>query len=134
MAVIHSIAQVLPSLSEYFVSPFQPSAAPAPSNSTVKPHSVWMECGADSDFLANCFKRDETVSPLPRSSDGENKNDDEDTTELFLVTAQLSLHTHKDKALLVLHADVRPCKQVQCISIVDFFLFIFSVCFEFLRA
>ncbi|TKS78654.1 Huntingtin-interacting protein 1-related protein [Collichthys lucidus] len=65
------------------------SPVAAPSNSTSKPKSVWVECGGDPDFLANCFERDKCPSPLPRSSNGENveeDDDEEETAALFLVT------------------------------------------------
>lgn len=74
------------------------SAAAAPSNSTIKPNSVWAECGGDPDFLANCFERDKNPSPLPRSSNRENTeeehDDDEDTEELFL---KVSTDTEPDE-------------------------------------
>lgn len=69
--------------------PIQSSSA-ASSNFPVKPSSVWAECEADPDFVANCFEGDDTVSLLPRSSNRENNNkkasDDEEKTELFAVT------------------------------------------------
>lgn len=68
--------------------PIQSSAA-ASSNFTIKPSSVWMECGADPDFLANCFEADKTLSFLPMSSNRESNNkkayDDEDKTELLVT-------------------------------------------------
>ncbi|XP_073321979.1 RILP-like protein 1 isoform X2 [Pagrus major] len=71
-------------------SPQTMSSAAAPSNSTIKPNSVWAECGGDPDFLANCFERDKNPSPLPSSSNRENTEeeheDDEEMTALFLVS------------------------------------------------
>ncbi len=71
-----------------FVSQIQSSAA-APSN-PIKPNSVWVECGGDPDFLANCFERDKSPSLLPRSPNRENieeeSDEDKDTAALFLVT------------------------------------------------
>lgn len=68
--------------------PIQSSAAP--SNSTMKPNSVWVECGGDPGFLANCFECDKSPSLLPGSSkeenNGEEDDSDEDTAALFLVT------------------------------------------------
>ncbi|XP_018524042.1 RILP-like protein 1 [Lates calcarifer] len=59
----------------------------APSNS-IKPNSVWVECGGDAGFLANCFERDKSPSLLSRSSNRENTeeegDEDEDTTALLL--------------------------------------------------
>ncbi|XP_054467203.1 RILP-like protein 1 [Anoplopoma fimbria] len=58
-----------------------------PSNS-IKPNSVWAECGGDLDFLANCFERDKSPSLLQRSSKRANNEEegdkDEDTTTLLL--------------------------------------------------
>ncbi|XP_045889850.1 RILP-like protein 1 [Micropterus dolomieu] len=63
------------------------AAAASPSNS-IKPDSVWVECGGDSDFLANCFECDKSPSPLRSSSNRENYeeegDDDEDKTALLL--------------------------------------------------
>lgn len=71
-----------------FVAQIQFSEA-APSNS-IKPNSVWVECGGDAGFLANCFERDKSPSLLSRSSNRENTeeegDEDEDTTALLLVT------------------------------------------------
>ncbi|XP_070759696.1 RILP-like protein 1 isoform X2 [Enoplosus armatus] len=70
-------------------SPQMMSSTAAPSNS-IKPDSVWVECGGDPDFLANCFEHDKSPSLLPRSSNRENNEEegdkDEDTTALFLVS------------------------------------------------
>lgn len=72
-----------------FVLPIQSSAA-APSNSTIKPNSVWVECEGDPDFLANCFERDKCPPLLPKSSKRENNveecDEDKDTPALLLVT------------------------------------------------
>ncbi|XP_035514549.1 RILP-like protein 1 [Morone saxatilis] len=72
-------------------SPASPQMTPpvvAPSNSTIKPKSVWVECGDDPDFLANCFECDKSPSLLPRSLNEEKNEEDgdfdEDTTALFL--------------------------------------------------
>ncbi|XP_076587767.1 RILP-like protein 1 [Chaetodon auriga] len=69
-------------------SPQMTSPAAAPSNSTIKPNSVWVECGGDPDFLANCFECDKSPSLLPGSSkeedNGEVGDSDEDSTALFL--------------------------------------------------
>ncbi|XP_073321978.1 RILP-like protein 1 isoform X1 [Pagrus major] len=79
-------------------SPQTMSSAAAPSNSTIKPNSVWAECGGDPDFLANCFERDKNPSPLPSSSNRENTEeeheDDEEMTALFL---KVSTDTEPDE-------------------------------------
>ncbi|XP_029961477.1 RILP-like protein 1 [Salarias fasciatus] len=56
------------------------TAEEATSNSS-KPKSVWAECGGDTDFLANCFQRDASVSPLPTSKNLESIKDGEDNEE-----------------------------------------------------
>ncbi|XP_035496016.2 RILP-like protein 1 isoform X1 [Scophthalmus maximus] len=64
----------------------QPSEAVPPN--AIKPNSVWMECGGDPGFLANCFECENSPSILPRSSnrgnDEEEGNKDEDTTAFSL--------------------------------------------------
>ncbi|XP_041793497.1 RILP-like protein 1 [Chelmon rostratus] len=66
----------------------QMTSSAAPSNSTMKPNSVWVECGGDPGFLANCFECDKSPSLLPGSSkeenNGEEDDSDEDTAALFL--------------------------------------------------
>ncbi|XP_040011795.1 RILP-like protein 1 isoform X2 [Xiphias gladius] len=69
-------------------SPQMKSSDAAPSNS-IKPNSVWVECGGDPGFLAKCFERSKSPSLLPRSSNRENNaeegDQDEDTTALLLA-------------------------------------------------
>lgn len=55
-------------------SPMSPPT-PAPTTSlvtertdSIKPNSVWVECGGDPGFLANCFESDNSPSLLPTSS------------------------------------------------------------------
>ncbi|KAK9522806.1 hypothetical protein VZT92_019251 [Zoarces viviparus] len=59
----------------------------SPSNS-IKPNSVWVECGEDPGFLANCFEHDKSPSLPPSSSKRENNEEegdrDEDTTTSLL--------------------------------------------------
>lgn len=66
------------------------SAVAAPSDLSRKESSVWAECGADPDFLANSFEQDDNLSFLPRSSNGEDygrrSSDDEKLADMFLVT------------------------------------------------
>ncbi|XP_068167485.1 RILP-like protein 1 isoform X2 [Antennarius striatus] len=76
------------------------SSAVPPSNSIIKPSSVWAECGGDPDFLASCFEFVETSSPLPTSSNIEKssplpvsssteKNNGVDVDEaLFLISTE----------------------------------------------
>uniref|UniRef100_A0A8D3B2M1 RILP-like protein 1 n=1 Tax=Scophthalmus maximus TaxID=52904 RepID=A0A8D3B2M1_SCOMX len=71
-------------------SPASPQMTPSeavPPNA-IKPNSVWMECGGDPGFLANCFECENSPSILPRSSnrgnDEEEGNKDEDTTAFSL--------------------------------------------------
>lgn len=60
----------------------------ASSSSNSNPNSVWVECGGDPGFLANCFEPDKSPPHLPRTSKRENneEEDDEDehTTALLL--------------------------------------------------
>lgn len=50
--------------------------------------SVWAECGADPDFVANCIKRDRSLSLIStsanRETNEEGRDEDEDMTALFL--------------------------------------------------
>ncbi|XP_075955771.1 RILP-like protein 1 [Anarhichas minor] len=67
--------------------PTSPQMTSSPSNS-IKPNSVWVECGGDPGFLANCFEHDKSPSLLPSSSKRENNEEegdrDEDTTTSLL--------------------------------------------------
>ncbi|XP_034398204.1 RILP-like protein 1 isoform X2 [Cyclopterus lumpus] len=69
--------------------PTLPQMLSSPSNS-IKPNSVWVECGGDPGFLANCFESDKSPSLLPRSSKRENNEEEGDkdngTTTLLLVS------------------------------------------------
>lgn len=71
-------------------SPLITSSAAAPPTIAIKPNSVWVECGGDPDFLANCFECDKSPSLLPETSNGETNekesDNDQDKTALFLVT------------------------------------------------
>lgn len=76
-----------PPVSPQLTSPAAAAAA-APSNSPIKPESVWVECADDPDFLANCFECDKSPSRLPRPSNGDHiedeGDDDEDSAALLL--------------------------------------------------
>ncbi|XP_031711981.1 RILP-like protein 1 isoform X1 [Anarrhichthys ocellatus] len=67
--------------------PTSPQMTSSPSNS-IKPNSVWVECGGDPGFLANCFEHDKSPSLLPSSSKRQNNEEegdrDEDTTTSLL--------------------------------------------------
>ncbi|KAG7223476.1 hypothetical protein INR49_015507 [Caranx melampygus] len=74
-------------------SGMSPPASPqvsseAASSNSFKTDSVWVECGGDPAFLANCYDRDKNPSLLPKLSNGENNevegDEDEDTTALSL--------------------------------------------------
>ncbi|KAM6945181.1 RILP-like protein 1 isoform 2-T2 [Lycodopsis pacificus] len=69
--------------------PTSPQMTSSPSNS-IKPNSVWVECGGDPGFLANCFEHDKSHSLPPSSSKRENNEEeghrDEDTTTSLLVS------------------------------------------------
>ncbi|KAM8886337.1 RILP-like protein 1 isoform 3-T3 [Spinachia spinachia] len=71
------------SSSQSGISPPASSLMTSSSSNCIKPNSVWVECGADPGFLANCFERDKSLSLLPRLSkrlDIEEEGDkDEDT-------------------------------------------------------
>ncbi|XP_037338344.2 RILP-like protein 1 isoform X2 [Pungitius pungitius] len=56
------------SISRSGISPPAPSLVPSSPSNSIQARSVWVECGADPGFLANCFERDESPSLLPRSS------------------------------------------------------------------
>lgn len=77
-----------------FVFPIQPSTA-----NSLKPKSVWVECGGDPGFLANCFEREKSPSVLRRSSKRENNKEEDDeeeeTTALSLVTLVLLSPVHR---------------------------------------
>ncbi|XP_035021893.2 RILP-like protein 1 isoform X1 [Hippoglossus stenolepis] len=76
-----------------------PSEAAPPT--TIKPKSVWVECGGDPGFMANCFERDKRPSILQRSSIRENHeeegDEDEEATALLLkVPADTELEERSD--------------------------------------
>uniref|UniRef100_UPI0037E8E443 RILP-like protein 1 n=1 Tax=Semicossyphus pulcher TaxID=241346 RepID=UPI0037E8E443 len=62
------------------------SLAATPMNS-IKPNSVWVECGGDPDFLENCFEHEKGPSLCQRSSHREKSEEegdkDEDTTAML---------------------------------------------------
>lgn len=72
--------------------PKPPPITPSTSNS-LKPKSVWVECGGDPDFLANCFEREKSPSVLRRSSKRENNKEEDDEEE---ETTALSLKVSAD--------------------------------------
>ncbi|XP_040899197.1 RILP-like protein 1 [Toxotes jaculatrix] len=81
-------------------SPKMMSSQVVPPKS-IKPNSVWAECGGDAGFLANCFECDKSPSLLPRSSNRENNveegDKDEDTSALLLkVPADTELEEETD--------------------------------------
>ncbi|KAF3850785.1 hypothetical protein F7725_012557, partial [Dissostichus mawsoni] len=55
--------------------------------------SVWVECGGDPGFLANCFEREKSPSVLRRSSKRENNKEEDDEEE---ETTALSLKVSAD--------------------------------------
>lgn len=67
------------------------SALAAPSTLSRQESSVWAECGADRDFLANAFEQDEDLYFLPRSSSAggleKRSSDDEKSREIFLKSS-----------------------------------------------
>ncbi|XP_031711982.1 RILP-like protein 1 isoform X2 [Anarrhichthys ocellatus] len=76
--------------------PTSPQMTSSPSNS-IKPNSVWVECGGDPGFLANCFEHDKSPSLLPSSSKRQNNEEegdrDEDTTTSLLVSDDTETET-----------------------------------------
>uniref|UniRef100_A0A3P8UHB6 RILP-like protein 1 n=1 Tax=Amphiprion percula TaxID=161767 RepID=A0A3P8UHB6_AMPPE len=68
-------------------SPSSPLMTPSAAE-LYKPNSVWVECGGDSGFLANCFERDKSLSPLPKSANREKNEEesgeDDNTTSMLL--------------------------------------------------
>lgn len=64
----------------------KPSAAAL--SKPFKPNSVWVECGEDPGFLANCFEGDKSLSLLPGSANRDNNEEegieDRDGTALLL--------------------------------------------------
>ncbi|CAB1439333.1 unnamed protein product [Pleuronectes platessa] len=56
-----------------------PSEAAPPT--TIKPKSVWVECGGDPGFMENCFERDKSPSILQRSSIRRNHEEEADEDE-----------------------------------------------------
>ncbi|XP_060895272.1 RILP-like protein 1 [Labrus mixtus] len=71
-------------------SPQRTSSAAVPVNS-IKPNSVWEECGGDPDFMANSFEHERSSSPLTESSQEEKnnkeRNKEEDKTAAMLLEA-----------------------------------------------
>lgn len=71
------------------------SALAAPSTLSRQESSVWAECGAGHDFLADDFEQDEGLSfPLGSSSAGgleKRSSEDKKSGEMFLVKPLLSL-------------------------------------------
>lgn len=70
------------------VSPSTSPKTTSSASNSIKPNSVWVECGGDSGFLATCFERDKSPSPLPRSSkrdNNEEKGDDDENTMALLL-------------------------------------------------
>lgn len=65
------------------------SALEVPSTLSRQESSVWAECGADHDFLADIIEQDEDFPFLPRSSIADvldkRSSDDEESREIFLV-------------------------------------------------
>ncbi|XP_034451056.1 RILP-like protein 1 isoform X4 [Hippoglossus hippoglossus] len=81
-------------------SPASPQMTPseAAPPTTIKPKSVWVECGGDPGFMANCFERDKRPSILQRSSIRENHeeegDEDEEATAFLLVIGYLPQVSH----------------------------------------
>ncbi|KAM8886336.1 RILP-like protein 1 isoform 2-T2 [Spinachia spinachia] len=88
------------SSSQSGISPPASSLMTSSSSNCIKPNSVWVECGADPGFLANCFERDKSLSLLPRLSkrlDIEEEGDkDEDTKTSSLVWEETEPETETD--------------------------------------
>ncbi|XP_034398205.1 RILP-like protein 1 isoform X3 [Cyclopterus lumpus] len=85
--------------------PTLPQMLSSPSNS-IKPNSVWVECGGDPGFLANCFESDKSPSLLPRSSKRENNEEEGDkdngTTTLLLELRDVLQEKNELKAQVFL--------------------------------
>lgn len=67
--------------------PLMTSSAAALCNS-LKPNSVWVECGGDPDFMENCFECDKSLPFLPRSAnreDNEEAGNEEKTSTALLL-------------------------------------------------
>ncbi|XP_030593649.1 RILP-like protein 1 isoform X2 [Archocentrus centrarchus] len=67
--------------------PLRTSSAAALSNS-LKPNSVWVECGGDPDFMENCFECDKSLPFLPKSAnreDNEEEGNEEETSTALLL-------------------------------------------------
>lgn len=71
------------------------SALEMPSTLLRQESSVWAECGADHDFLADRIEQDEELSFLPKSSIAEvfekRSSDEEESSEIFLVISYYAL-------------------------------------------
>lgn len=66
------------SLTRSGMSPPTSTQITSSSSKSVKPNSVWVECGGDPGFMANCFECDKSPSLLPRSSKRENNEEEGD--------------------------------------------------------
>ncbi|XP_074526680.1 RILP-like protein 1 isoform X2 [Halichoeres trimaculatus] len=68
-------------------SPKRSLSAPSAS---IKPNSVWVECGGDLEFMANCFEHGRSPSPLVKSSHEANNKKNrvkEEDTSVILETS-----------------------------------------------
>ncbi|XP_033947709.1 RILP-like protein 1 isoform X2 [Pseudochaenichthys georgianus] len=74
-------------------SPPKPPAITPSTADSLKPKSVWVECGGDPGFLANCFEREKSPSVRRRSSKRENNEEEDDEEE---ETTALSLKVSAD--------------------------------------
>ncbi|XP_041642685.1 RILP-like protein 1 isoform X2 [Cheilinus undulatus] len=74
-------------------SPQRMSSIEEQSNS-LKPDSVWVECGGDPDFMANCFEHDKSPSPLTKSSHRDHRDGEGDTEDM---TAKLLMSTDPEE-------------------------------------
>ncbi|XP_034546991.1 RILP-like protein 1 [Notolabrus celidotus] len=83
-------------------SPAKGPLSAAPSIS-LKPNSVWVECGGDLEFMENCFEHERSPSPLTKSSQGKNikneSNKEEDTSAMILkVSAETEPEEETDSS------------------------------------
>ncbi|XP_069577655.1 RILP-like protein 1 isoform X1 [Brachyistius frenatus] len=92
-------------IQEFPLSGCRMSSPPSPQmtfsagalSKSIKPNSVWVECGGDPSFLANCLERDQSLSLLPRSANRENNEEEGDEDEDTALLLKRSTDTEPEE-------------------------------------
>ncbi|TNM89641.1 hypothetical protein fugu_003875 [Takifugu bimaculatus] len=107
---VANVLQPSPAVPEPPVAPSpetQSPAAAAESNSPIQARSVWVECGSDPSFVANCYEPNKTLYLLPngdataerllnRSTGGEQEEDKDSLEEEESGKARFTLQELRD--------------------------------------